>query len=109
VSPAELLSFSVVSAGSSWRADGLIVFAPGATSPLLQICASGGIPKPLTTLDGGAGEASHRWPQLLPGNHAVLFAAGPPNTQTNFNRASIQVQSLETGQRHVVLVRGTYP
>src|SRR5262249_42810639 len=80
--------------GGSWGTDGLIVFAPGATSPLFQIPASGGIPKPLTTLDVGAGEAGHRWPQLLPDYHAVLFAAGPPSTQTNFNQASIQVQSL---------------
>src|SRR5262249_1212566 len=93
--------------GGSWGTDGLIVFSP--TSPLFQIPASGGIPKPLTTLDVGAGEAGHRWPQLLPDYHAVLFAAGPPSTQTNFNQASIQVQSLETGQRHVVLARGTYP
>ena len=94
--------------GGSWGGDGLIVFAPTATSSLFQISASGGIPKPLTTLDVGAGEASHRWPQLLPSNHAVLFAAGP-GTQTNFNQGSIQVQSLETGEHHVVLARGTYP
>jgi len=95
--------------GGSWGADGLIVFAPTSASHLFQMSARGGIPKPLTTLDAGTGEASHRWPQILPGNRAVLFAAGSAGSQTNSTDGNIQVQSLQTGQRHVVVARGTYP
>jgi serine/threonine-protein kinase len=38
----------------------------------------------------------------------VLFAAGPAGSESNFNEARIEVQSLETGEHHVIS-RGTYP
>jgi hypothetical protein len=38
----------------------------------------------------------------------VLFAAGPAGSVSNFNEARIEVQSLETGEHHVIS-RGTYP
>ena len=64
----------------------------------------GGSPQVLTTLDSRKGEISHRWPHHLPGVSAVVFnaASGP-----NWDRWPIVVQSLETGERRVLVEEGT--
>ena len=64
-------------------------------------------PQPLTTLDKAKKEASHRWPQALPGGEAVLFTS---NSQSvgNFDNASIEVVSLKTGARTVVYNGGAF-
>jgi Tol biopolymer transport system component len=63
--------------GASWGADGRIVFAPTFTGPLMRVSASGGKPTPLTTLDKGRNEGTHRWPWFLPdGRHFFYYAAG---------------------------------
>ncbi len=60
--------------GGTWTEDGSIVFQPGTTgSGLLRVSSAGGTPAPLTRL--GAGEAVHRWPQVLPGGAAVIYNA----------------------------------
>ena len=67
--------------GGTWGADDIIVFAPAATSPLMQILASGGPARPATTLDSARGETAHRFPSFLPGGKRFLFVAfhGEPN------------------------------
>ena len=91
--------------GASWGSDETIVFAPLSNVPLLRVAASGGTPEALTTLDTEKGEISHRWPHLLPGGEAVLFnaASGP-----NWDQWPIVAQSLETGERRVVVEAGTH-
>src|SRR5206468_1956051 len=61
--------------GASWSDDDSIVFNPyeEAWAPLLRVPAAGGKPELVSTLRDG--EVAHRWPQVLPGAHAVLFAA----------------------------------
>ena len=83
--------------GATWAPDDTIIFAPQVTGGLSQISAAGGTPQPLTGLEGG--ESSHRWPELLPGGKALLFAAS----------GSIVVQQLETGERQLLVEGGTYP
>ena len=82
---------------ASWGADDIIVFNPHSNTGLLQVPAGGGSPQPLTTLDSQNREVDHDYPQILPGGKAVLFtvwlAAGP----------HLAVESLETGERRVVL------
>ena len=67
--------------GGAWGADDIIVFAPAATSPLMQIRASGGSVRPATTIDPARGETAHRFPSFLPGGKRFLFVAfhGEPN------------------------------
>ena len=60
--------------GGAWNRDGVIVFAPTARSPLMQISADGGTPVPVTRLDVARGETSHAWPSFLPDNKHFLFA-----------------------------------
>ncbi len=93
------------SPGSSWGADGTIVFAAAQTTGLSRVSAAGGKPEVLTKLDKG--ERSHRWPQVLPGGRAVVFTVSTEG-QTSSDDARIAVLSLETGARRVLVEGGTH-
>jgi eukaryotic-like serine/threonine-protein kinase len=60
--------------GGTWNAQGTIVFAPGFQSPLVQVPASGGVPKPVTVMDTSKHD-SHRWPYFLPDGKHFLYLA----------------------------------
>ena len=87
--------------GATWGPDGTIVFSAGPDSPLMKIADSGGQPTPLTTLDKEKGEKSHRWPQWLPGDEAVLFSS-TAEAAASFEDGAIEVVLVATGD--VVLV-----
>ncbi|HEY6219589.1 MAG TPA: protein kinase, partial [Gemmatimonadaceae bacterium] len=89
--------------GGSWGPDDTIYFSPASVSGVWKIPASGGTAQPVTTLDRAKGEVSHRWPQVLPGGKNVLFTVW---TGPDFEERAIHVQSLETGQRHVLINGG---
>jgi serine/threonine-protein kinase len=89
--------------GGSWGDDGNIVAALSDRSPLSRVSVEGGTPQPLTKLDNG--EYTHRWPQVLPGGRAVLFAAVPNNRLSD--DAKIEVIALKTGATKI-LRRGGY-
>jgi serine/threonine-protein kinase len=95
------------SRGATWTSDGMIVFAASPDSGLSEVPAVGGEPKPITTLDTGRKETTHRWPQVLPGGKAVLFTA---HTQSigNFDQAAIEVVVLATGERKVIHRGGSF-
>jgi serine/threonine-protein kinase len=93
--------------GGAWAPDDTIVFAPLGRGGLVRVPAAGGTPTELTHLSEH--EGSHRYPQVLPDGKAVLFAAGPAGTATYWNEAHIVVQSLTSGERRVLVPRGTYP
>ncbi|MCX6602324.1 MAG: protein kinase, partial [Acidobacteria bacterium] len=63
---------------------------------LSRVPAAGGTPVPVTKLN--AGEATHRWPQVLPGSQAVLFTAAA-QTGAGYDDANIEVISLQSGER----------
>jgi serine/threonine-protein kinase len=90
--------------GGSWGDDGTIVFAKDNTSALSKVSSAGGTPEPLTTLDEQAAEATHRWPQFLPGSQAVLFTASV--STNNFEDAETVLYSIATQQRKTVLRGG---
>jgi Tol biopolymer transport system component len=92
--------------GGSWGEDGTIVFAKDTASALFKVSSAGGTPQPLTTLDKQAGEATQRWPQVLPGGKAVLFTSGI--TQGKFENADTVVYSMASGQRSTVQRVGFY-
>ena len=91
--------------GASWGDDDYIVFnafgEPWTT--LLRVPAAGGKPEPLSTLNEG--EIAHRWPQVLPDAHALLFTAF--GTQGGINASNIVVQRLPSGPSKIVL-RGAH-
>ena len=89
--------------GGSWGPDDIIYFSPASVSAVWKIPASGGTAQPVTTLDRGIGEVSHRWPQVLPGGKEILFTVW---TGPGFDEKLIHVQSLESGERHRLMNGG---
>ena len=85
--------------GGSWGGDGNIIAALNAVGGLSRVSAEGGTPQ-LTTKG-----PIHRWPQLLPGNEAVLLTASV--SMVAFEDANIAAASLKTGETKI-LVRGGY-
>jgi eukaryotic-like serine/threonine-protein kinase len=91
--------------GASWGGQGMIIFAPTRASTLQKISDAGGTPQPLTRL--GKDEGSHRWPEVLPGGDAVLFAG--LYRGGNWDSAQISVQPVGTGERRDLVRGGTNP
>jgi DNA-binding winged helix-turn-helix (wHTH) protein/Tol biopolymer transport system component len=84
--------------GGWWAEDGTIVFSPATRRSLMRVSATGGSAHPLTTLVDA--EISHRFPQVLPGGHAVLYTA---STKVNIGAgAMLVVQPLPSGERVVI-------
>ena len=78
--------------GGTWNAQGIIVFSPGFRSALMQVPASGGVPKPVTVLDTSKHD-SHRWPYFLPDGKHFLYLAlirnGPRDPNDGIYYASL--------------------
>jgi serine/threonine-protein kinase len=89
--------------GAAWGPDDRIVFVRAGT--LWQVSASGSAPKPLMTPDAGPQGRVHAWPAFLPGADAVLFAA----VDGRSGDARIEAVVLATGERRVLVERGTFP
>jgi serine/threonine protein kinase/Tol biopolymer transport system component len=90
--------------GGSWGEDGDIIAAITTTGSLSRIPSAGGVPAPVTEL--APGEATHRWPQILPGGRAVLFTAS--NSISSFDNANIEVMSFKDRRRKTLQHGGTY-
>ncbi|HET9193147.1 MAG TPA: protein kinase [Vicinamibacterales bacterium] len=78
-------------AGGTWNADGVILFAPSITGPLYRVSASGGTATPLTTLDAGRGETSHRHPQFLSDGRRFLYVV----VSTSTEQSGVYLASLD--------------
>ena len=89
-------------AGGDWTRDGSIIYTPDYVSGLWIVPVGGGKPRQLTTPDSARGELAHWWPQLLPDGDHVLFTA----FSTPIERARIEVLSLKSGKRTVLLEGG---
>ncbi len=89
--------------GGSWGDDGNIIVTLTANGALSRIPSAGGTPTPVTEL--AQGEASHRWPQILPGGNAVLFTASTLSPGVDGN---IEVMSLADHRRKTLQRGGTF-
>lgn len=87
--------------GATWTPDGTIIIGTRSSGSgcLMQVSASGGTPKELTTIDESKGESGHRWPEILPGGKNVLFTIW----RETIDDAQIAICSLDTGQYRVLL------
>ena len=81
---------------ASWGRDEIIRFSPPG-SPIQQVPAAGGTPEAVTNLESDLGETGHLSPQLLPDGNTFLFNV------YSAEKTWAVVQSLETGERKVVL------
>jgi serine/threonine-protein kinase len=93
--------------GGAWGEDDNIVMTLDAETGvgLSRVSAAGGMPQALTN-PAQKGEATHRWPQFLPGGQAVLFMGN--KTASNYDDSSIEVLSLKTGEIKVMLSGGYF-
>jgi len=83
--------------GARWEDDGMI-YSADADTGISRVLASGGEPEPLIAKSNG--ELFQR-PQLLPDGDTILFSVA---TRLNdWDRGSVVVQSLTTGQRDVLI------
>ena len=95
-----------VGLGGSWGPADSIVFSAATGSGLSQVSANGGKPQPVTRLDAGKEEFSHRWPEWLPDGKTVVYTVG---TVGSWDDAQIVAQSLASGERWVLVQGGTNP
>ena len=58
--------------GGTWNKDGIIIFAPDYSMPLVQVPAQGGEPKPVE-MQGEHANTDHRSPYFLPDGRHFLF------------------------------------
>jgi serine/threonine-protein kinase len=75
----------------------------------MRVSAAGGSPEVLTTPDVSKGERSHRWPEILPGGKAVVFVIAEAKDIGSFSDAKIAVQRLDTHEKKILPIQGTYP
>ncbi|MDO8678348.1 MAG: protein kinase [Acidobacteriota bacterium] len=90
--------------GATWGPDDTIIVATAnVTTGLLRVSAADGSITLVTRPDHEQGEADHFWPEMLPGDHAVLFTITA--LAGGLDAAQVAVLDLQTG-KHRVLVRG---
>ena len=97
---------SILAAGGSWSADGVILFAQ-ASSEIYRVSALGGTPAPATTLDTQAGETQHWAPYFLPdGKHFLYFAVGSTERGPD-DPNGVYVATLDSPERSRIIDGGS--
>jgi hypothetical protein len=97
--PARDIADVVMGRGGAWSPEGIIVFCPRPLGILYQVAATGGTPKPVTSLDAARAEVAHGLPQFLPdGRHFLYFAAS-----SRPGESSIRAGSLDSTASKVLL------
>jgi serine/threonine protein kinase len=98
--PVQVLCDATNGRGGAWNKDGVILFSPTATSPLLRVSSAGGTPEPASKLDTSRNENSNRWPNFLPDNqHFLFWARNALGTQEQ----NVSVGTLGSMQTKLVL------
>ena len=87
----------------AWSRDGLILVSEA--SVIKQVSASGGAPKPVTTLDAAAGEALHLFAHFLPDGRRFLYYAFHGTNQPG----EVYLGSVDDPKWRRRLLQGTGP
>ena len=61
--------------GGTWNRDGVILFSPGVSDPIMRVSIGGGPAEALTERDAHGTGRDHRWPQFLPDGKRFLFSS----------------------------------
>jgi serine/threonine-protein kinase len=88
----------------TWIGNDAIVYVKNYNTGLNRVSADGKDTATLTKPDTKKGELGHWWPQLLPDGDHLLFT----NYTTPADQSKIEVLSLKSGKREVVLEGGYY-
>jgi len=86
--------------GGSWGSGNVIVFAPSFGGPLFQVPATGGKPKPVTSVSVSSSNISDRWPSFLPDGKHFLFLNSPYGNAADQNE--VHLGSLDGGDQPVL-------
>jgi Tol biopolymer transport system component len=79
----------------SWNRDGTILFTKEFGTPIVAVSASGGTPRPITTIDAARGEVAHFHPGFLPdGRHFVFVARNIDPEKTSAMLASVDSKDV---------------
>jgi hypothetical protein len=82
--PPQILCNAIEARGGTWNRDGVILFAPTATSGLFTVPAGGGTPILVTSGEG------HRYPEFLPdGRHFLYTVIGGTSEQVGIYAGSL--------------------
>jgi serine/threonine-protein kinase len=92
--------------GASWSSDGNIIFSPTYSAGLMSIPPTGGTPKVISVPDTSNNERTYRWPQVLPDGKHVIYTIGDVDNPNDYDNAQIAIQSLESGERQILDVKG---
>jgi Tol biopolymer transport system component/tRNA A-37 threonylcarbamoyl transferase component Bud32 len=77
--------------GGAWNSDGVILFAPSVSDPIMRVPAGGGKAEAVTEANATTTGPDHRWPQFLPGGKQFLYSSTLGTPQTN----GVYVASLD--------------
>ncbi len=106
--------------GGSWGRNGVIVFAPDASTPIYRISADGGAATAVTAMDTTLDETTHRYPAFLPDGERFLYltrrsGAGAGREPTIFagslkslerKRVLAGASNVAVASGHLLFVRG---
>jgi hypothetical protein len=101
--PARDIADVVMGRGGAWSPEGVIVFCPRPIGVLHQVAATGGTPKPVTSLDAARAEVLHGFPHFLPDSRHFLYLAASSRPGNSSNR----IGSLDSTTSHVLLEADT--
>src|ERR1700735_671207 len=90
--------------GASWSDDDTIYYIKSFAYGMYAVPAAGGQPKQLTQTGSTPDDRGHLWPNVLPGKNGVIFTVW---TGRSLNDARIEVLSLSSGKRKVLIEGGT--
>jgi len=88
----------------SWSSANIILFTPSPASPLHAVPATGGTPRPVTTLDPALGDVLHRNAFFLPDGRHFLYVAVSARTGETTGARAVYVGSLDSNQSGRLLI-----
>lgn len=107
--PVALCEVPSMNRGASWGPDDRIIFAPTLFGGLMRVSASGGAPELFSSPDASKGERSYRWPEILPGEKAVVYVIAETKDVGFFTQSKIAVERIDTHEKKILPIQGTYP
>ncbi|HYX21016.1 MAG TPA: protein kinase, partial [Thermoanaerobaculia bacterium] len=90
--PAQTICDGGFAYSGTWSRAGTILFRGVWGGPILAVPASGGTPRPITTIDAARGEAAHDHPAFLPDGRHFVFVAW----NTDREKTAVMLGSLDS-------------
>jgi serine/threonine protein kinase len=93
--------------GAAWTEDGRILFTPEGLDVLYTVPADGGSATPLTRLrsdESFLNEATHRFPQIIPGTESFIYVTQDP--EATYGTARSYLTTLSAPDDRKPIVRG---